>query len=308
MHSKGFAYFVAILTTLLYSAWYISMSFLADAYTGTYTPIFVLLAMFLVLLALRFLPSRSRLHLYYLTDILYPALAGFFFAIGNYLFYIVIFQQGVQFASSFGSAEIVFFVLFLWIAGKQKTRMGYYLLGSVLIAAGLIAESAILNDISISINVPLLEYGMLIAFIYGLATYFYYLSTKKIESIWGTVFYITLFEVVVYAVLFSLFYKYITLPAINLTFIILLLSASLLLFIAFVVETWMMKLLEPFGEGTTATGYILSDFELLPVMFYAIYKNPTTWLSFVPGMILITLGMLLLDWQKGSKEIPQPSK
>ncbi len=304
MHSKAFAYSMAILTTILYSAWYISMSFLANAYTGTYTPIFVLFLLFSILLVLRFIPSRNKLHLYYLTDIMYPALSGLFFAFGNYLFYIVIFQQGVQFASSFSSAEIVFFVLFLWIAGKQKTKIKLYFVGSLLIAAGLIAESAVLNDVSVSINLPLFEYGLLIAFVYGLATYFYYLSTKKIDSIWGTIFYVTLFEAAVYAALFSLFYKYVIMPSFTLSFIFMLVLSALLLFAAFFAETWMMKLLEPFGEGTTATGYILSDLELLPVMFYAIYENPSTWFSFVPGMILITIGMVLLDWEKEKKEAP----
>ncbi|MGC8675924.1 MAG: hypothetical protein ACP5T3_00190 [Candidatus Micrarchaeia archaeon] len=302
MHSKGLAYFVAVLTALLYSAWYISMSFLANTYTGTYTPIFVLLLMFLVLLVLRLFPSRNRLHLYYATDIAYPAISGLFYALGNYLFYVVIFKHGVQFASSFGSAEIVFFVLFLLLAGKQKTRMGYYLLGSLLIATGLITESAVLGGVAISINASMLAYGFLIALTYGIATYFYYLSTKKIESVWGTIFYVTFFEAATYFLLFVFLYKSIAIPRLDLSFALLLGVASGILFVAFLAETVMMKLLEPFGEGTTATGYILSDLELLPVMFYAVYLNPSTWLSFVPGMILITAGMALLDWRKGSND------
>ncbi len=304
MHSKAFAYFIAILTIFPYSAWYISMSFLATTYTGTYTPIFVLFLLFSILLAISFIPSRNKLRLGRLIDIMYPALAGLFFALGNYLFYIVIFQQGVQFASSFSSAEIVFFVLFLWLTGKQKTKIGLYFLGSLLIAIGLITESTVLKGVSFSFNLPLLEYGILIALAYGLAAYCYYLSTKKIEAMWGTIFYITLSEALVFGILFALFYRHIVMPSFSIKFLFLLVLSALLLFVSFFTETWMMKLLEPFGEGTTSTGYILSDLELLPVMFYAIYEKPSAWFSFVPGMILITIGMILLDWKKENEEMP----
>ncbi|MEM3280100.1 MAG: hypothetical protein QXR29_02430 [Candidatus Micrarchaeaceae archaeon] len=298
MHGKGTAYSVAILTTLLYSAWYISLSFLANYYKGAYSPIFSFLLIFIIVGLMRFLLAYGNLHLYEASDAVYPLVSGLFYSLGNYVFYVLIYKNGVQFASSFASAEIIFFVIMLWISGKRRSGMVLYAIGSVLIAAGLIMESAILDGTVIALNAKLLEYGLLMAFFFGMATYFYYVSTVRIKSITATMFYITLAEAIAFLFMFILFYNVIILPTINLDYVILVIISSIMLFFSFLAETWMMKLLAPLGEGTVATGYILSDLELLPVMFYAIAINPASWVSFAPGMLVITAGMALLDWKR----------
>ncbi|MEM3405021.1 MAG: hypothetical protein QXZ01_01685 [Candidatus Micrarchaeaceae archaeon] len=300
MQGKGVAYSVAILTTLLYSAWYISLSFLANYYNGAYSPIFSFLLIFIILSVMRFASAQGNLHLYAPSDAIYPLVSGLFYSIGNYVFYVLIYQNGVQFASSFASAEIIFFVIMLWISGKKKSGMALYAIGSVLIAAGLIMESAVLGDVAVAINAKLFEYGLLMAFLYGMATYFYYLSTLRIKSITATMFYITITEAVAFLFMFVLLYNVIILPKIGISYLLLITVSAVMLFFSFFAETWMMKLLAPLGEGTVATGYILSDLELLPVMFYAIAINPASWASFVPGMLIITVGMALLDWKRSA--------
>lgn len=146
------------------------------------------------------------------------------------------------------------------------------------------------------VNVPLIVYGTAMAAFFGIATYFYYLSTKKIESKPAIIFYTQATEAVLFLILFLVFYNTIQLPALTAQYFGLAVFVGAFLFVAFFIESIMMKMLGKFREGTVATGYILSDLQLIPVMAYAIIVQPSSVIGFVPGMVIITLGMVWLDW------------
>jgi len=295
--SKDFAYLLAILTTLAYAGWYIFFNMLASLKQGIYAPIFPLLLIEVVSASLNLVATKGNLHLYQYTDAVFPVVAGALYAAANYLLYVVVVQIGLPFASSFASAEIIFFALLLWLKKRYKKNLLRIAAGSAIIAAGLVIESAYIYNVHLVFNSALMELGLLMAFVYGLATFFYYLSTVRIESKSAANFYVQAAEVVLFGYLFISLRSSIPLPVLNISYFVLAFTVGFLLFVSFLLETTMMKALEKFDESVVAKGYILSDLQLLPLLAYAIYTMPSLWYSYTPGMLLITLGMVVIYWR-----------
>ena len=296
IEKKSAAYAVALLTSIVYGGWYVSFSLLADASGSAVSPILPLLMIWAVSAFIAFIfTARARAFVHSIKNTVFPILSGVFFVAGNYLFYVTTRQIGIPFSSSFATAEILVFSALLFIFSKERKRTSY-VFGALLIAAGLILESAKLQNAVIIFNAPLLIYGVAMAVLFGFATYFYYLSTKTIESKVATIFYVQATEVVLFLILLLILYPTMQLPRLTPQYIALAVSVGAFLFLAFFIESVMMKMLGRFNEGAVATGYILSDLQLLPVMAYAIIVQPSSFLGFVPGMAIITLGMIWLDW------------
>ncbi len=72
---------------------------------------------------------------------------------------------------------------------------------------------------------------------------------------------------------------------------------SSVLMLSSYLEVLVLIVLNPFGRGAVATGYMLSDLQLLPVIVFVLLAEPGAWTYLVPGLIFITIGMLLLEWK-----------
>ncbi len=297
INSKSIAYSVAILTSIIYGAWYVSFSLLANASSSSVSPLFPLLIIWSVSASIAFIfTAKERAFVHSIKNMAFPMLSGIFFVAGNYLFYVTTRQIGIPFSSSFATAEILVFSALLFLFSKER-KTTHYVLGALMISIGLIIESAKLQNSAIVFNTPLIIYGVAIAVLFGIATYFYYLSTKKIESKSAIIFYTQATEAVLFLVLFLVFYNKIQLPLLTTQYLAFAVFVGAFLFVAFFTESIMMKMLGRFKEGTVATGYILSDLQLIPVMAYAIIAQPSSFIGFVPGMAIIMLGMIWLDWK-----------
>ncbi len=290
------AYLVALLTSISYSAWYLGSNVVVDSLRG-YSLIVPLLIIQSVSAAVVFVFMMRRPHEFGLRALAYPVLAGIMYAIGNIIFYFIISSTGIPSASSFASAEIMVFVLLLAISSKNKASMEFYYIGSVLVAAGLILESIKLSGGALTLNAGLIGEGLLLAVAYGIATYLYYLSTKKVENKFTSMFAIQFTEVLLYSAILLLVYRSVSFASFTAPSLLMSVGLGIVLMASFYLETTMMKLLIPLGKGATATGYILSDLQLLPVLAYTLIVNPSSWVYYAPGMVTITIGMALLEWR-----------
>jgi hypothetical protein len=294
--SKYLGYSIAIATSLAYAIWYIGSNSVMSMSSGTYAPILPLLVIEVISSALVFMLAKGRIQLQ-MSQLAYPVISGALFAIGNYLFYIVLSASGVAPASAFASAEIIVFTAILSLSSRFKHTMGIYYAGSVFIAGGMILESLTLNGQSITLDPYLLGLGAVIALVYGIATYFYYLSTRKINDTLSVMFPIQFTEVILFGIAFIVLLPSIPIPQINAFYVSLIVVVGVMLMASFYLETLVLKLLLPFGRGAVATGYILSDLQLLPVIAFVLITQPGMLGYYLPGLIFITFGMMLLDWK-----------
>ncbi len=290
-------YMVALLTSLSYSVWYILSNMVVTPLHGTYSLIAPLFLIMAVSSPLTFLLMMTKPHRIGLHELAYPVLAGAMYTLGNLVFYFIINSTGVSAASSFASAEIVIFTLMLTLSTRNKHFMSFYYIGSVFVAAGMVLESLKLSGNALVLNASLISEGLLLAVIYGLATYFYYLSTTKVENKFTVMFFIQFTEVLLYGALMLAVYKSISFSEFTVPYTLLVAVVGIVLMASFYLETTMMKLLIPLGKGAVSTGYILSDLQLLPVLAYALIINTSSWVYYAPGMFIITVGMALLEWR-----------
>jgi hypothetical protein len=292
-------YLLALGVTLSYALWYIGLGQLVSLSSGAYAPLLPLLLVQLISTAIVLAAIFARgppggLPRF---DPRYAIVSGVFFAAGNYAFFITINSNGVPLASSFATAEILVFSLLLWATSKSRKSAGSYVVGSALIAAGLIAESFRLNGSAVVLNAALFEYGALLAALYGLATFFYYLSVERTKEKLGTMLGIEATEIALFLALLAANLGSVTLPALNAYYLAVVAVVGVSLFVSFFAETVLVDLLIPFGRRALSTGYALSSLQLVPVLVYALAMDPSGWLSFAPGMALIVAGSVFLEWK-----------
>jgi hypothetical protein len=295
-YSKYMGYAIAIATSIAYAVWYIGSNSVMSMSSGTYAPILPLLLVEIISSFLVFLIAKGKIRLQ-LSQLPYPVISGALFALGNYLFYVVIGGSGVAPASAFASAEIVIFTAMLALTSRHKSLVSLSYAGSVFIAGGMIMESLTLNGQSLSFNPHLLVLGVLIALIYGIATYFFYLSTRKIDDTLSVMFPIQFTEVILFGIAFVALLPVMPMPHFNTFYISLIILLGVMLMASFYLETLVLKILVPFGRSAVATGYILSDLQLLPVIAFVLITQPGMFDFYLPGLFFITFGMMLLDWK-----------
>ena len=297
MPSKLHAYLLAFGVALAYGFWYILFSIIASYQVGIFAPIFPLIVIETISTLLNFTIARHELLINDKIAILYLLISGLLYAGGNYMLYLVMNSNGVSFASSFASAEIVVFTLALLLTERNNQKLKNILLGSILITLGLIYESLSLSTISVDLVIKLIEYGLPTAIFYGSGTFVYFLSTNKVKNKFTINFYIQASEVAIFLILISLVKVNISMQ-ISSYYLLWLIAGGFTLFIAFYLNTTMMKVLQSFNNKTVvATGYIISDLMLLPILIYTLITNPSLWLSYTPGIILIIFGMSFLEWK-----------
>lgn len=294
---RAVAYAVALLTTISYSIWYIGSSIIVAPLRGTYSLIVPLFIIEVVSALLMFIFMQREPHDTDPRTLVYPIISGVMFMVTNFIFYFIISSTGISPASSFVSAEIVIFTLLLLLSSKNKMAMSFYYLGSVFVAVGLILESFKLSGTAVELNTTLIGEGLLLAVFAGVATYFYYLSTTKIGNKFTSMFIIQFTEVLLYGGIMLAVYKSIAFPTFTLPYTLLIVAVGAVLMLSFYFETTMMKLLIPLGKGAVSTGYILSDLQLLPVLAYVLIINPSSWVYYAPGLVIITIGMAFLEWK-----------
>ncbi len=291
----GYAF--ALVTSIAYSIWYIGAGALLRIGGPGVSPLFLLFAIEAISAFLVFLVAGGKIGVGRLSDIKYPILSGLCFVAANYLFFVTIINSGVPAASSFASAEIVLFTALLWITTGGYARRSTYVLGAFVITIGLVSESLVVHTGSYALNFTTIGLGLGIATFAGLATYFYYRSVRTLEKKLTTMFYIQGIQVVVFFILLNLTKGGYPSLGINVLFWPLLVGVGAALFLSFYFETVMMKILTRFRGAIVATGYILSDLQLLPVLFYFLAVDPSSWQVYAPGLVLITIGMALLEWR-----------
>ncbi len=294
MKYKG--YTLALAVSIAYSIWYLGSGTLLSL-SPLASPIFPLMLIESISTVLVFIFARGRIGLEKWSDVKYPVLSALAYSFGNFLFYTVIVGSGVPSASAFAAAEIVIFTLLLWLFSKHNMNMSLYSLASVIIATGLITESLVLRNGFYSLNLNLVGLGILIAVLYGVATYFYYLSVNKIKKSFTTMFYIQAPQAIAYFTVLLLFVPASAFPKVDTAYLLLAAAIGVILFASFALETAMMKTLSKAGQGAVATGYILSDMQLIPVLVYFLAANPSAWEMYAPGLLLVTVGLALLDWR-----------
>ncbi len=285
-----------MMVTLSYSLWYLGLNVLVSLSTGSYAPLFPLLAIELIsaLIALAVMAAKGAVSELRFNPI-YSVLSGIFLACGNYMFFTTINSNGIPFAGSFAAAEIVVFSLLLWASTRTRKSVGFYVIGSALVAAGLIVESFRLSGSSVMLNAPLVEYGVALAVLYGIGTFFYYISLERTKRQMATMFAVQLSEAAFFAVLLAAYSASITLPHFSAYYVIVVFAVAMALFLSFFGETAMVNMLIPFGKGAVSTGYTLSDLQLIPVLMYSLAINPTYWASYTPGIALIVIGSVFLQ-------------
>lgn len=298
--SIKWGYVFALITSIAYSVWYIGAGALLKLGGSTVSPLFVLFMIETISAFLVFMSSVGAgigVGVERLSHVVYPVLSGLCFVIANYLLFVAIVTSGVPAASAFASAEIVIFTAILWFTTGSKLNGSTYALGAFIVTIGLISVSVVTYGGAYAINFTTIGLGALIALFAGMATYFYYLSVKITENKHVTMFYMQGIEAIVFLLLLVITGGGVPTAATSLWYWPLLVGVGAALFLSFYFETIMMKILINFRSGVVATGYILSDLQLLPVMVYFLIVSPGSWQLYVPGLLLVTLGMALLEWK-----------
>ncbi|MCL4389038.1 hypothetical protein M1397_00265 [Candidatus Marsarchaeota archaeon] len=294
--TKSAAYSAALVVSIAYAIWYIGAGALLNM-DRSVSSLFLLFVIEGISALFVFISARGRVGVGKVSYLKYPILSGLCFLVANYLLFSVIVYSGVPAASSFASAEIVIFTALLWFEeSKGRRKLVDYALGAFLVSIGLVAESLAVQHGAYSLNFNTIGLGVGVALFAGLATYFYYLSVKTLESKQVTIFYIQGIQSVLFLLLLTITGGAYPPLSIGIVYWVLLVIVGAGLFVAFYSETVMMKLLVRFSRGVVATGYVLSDLELLPVLVYFLIVNPAEWLSFAPGLVIITVGMVMLEW------------
>jgi hypothetical protein len=295
-HTKYYGYGLALATSVAYAIWYLGSNAVMAMSDGLLSPIFSLFLIEIVSSLIVLLAGRSRIWLR-LDQLPYPVVSGALFALGNYIFYVTIANNGLAPASAFASAEIVIFTAILALSSRYKQLIGLYFAGTALIAGGMVMESLTLSGQTLAFSTSVLGTGVALAFIYGIATYFYYLSTKKIENPFAVMFPIQFTEVILFGIALAVLLPSVQIPHLGAAYVTLIIVVGVVLMLSFYLETLVLKVLTPFGRGAVATGYALSDLQLLPVIIFVLVAVPSTWTYNVPGLLFITVGMLLLEWK-----------
>ncbi|MGC8649156.1 MAG: hypothetical protein ACP5UN_02980 [Candidatus Micrarchaeia archaeon] len=292
---------IAVITIVVYEFWY----FGSDYITGTNpnaSAIIPLLIVFFVSAVLAILMSIKQekriLNIDKRKYMWYPIFSGIFFALGYYIFYVVINSAGIPAASAFSTAEIVIFTLLLLLSSKDKSNMSFLLVGAVFIAFGMILESLKIEYANVILNSKILLLGIIIAILYGIATYFYYVSLEKIEKKMSTITIMFIMQFIVLGLITAVMFlsNNLILPNFNILYILIAVGIGLVLFFTEWLDATMMKVLNTFGEEAIATGYIISDMQLLPIIVYSIFAFPNTWYIYASGLALIIIGIIFLDW------------
>lgn len=291
-------YALGLLVTIAYSVWYIGLNLLSSFSNGAYSPVLPLflieLISALIVLAMALTRQNKKILGF---DPRYSILAGVIFAAANYMFFVTISSSGIPFAGSFATAEIVVFSFLLWASSKTKRVVGFYVLGAALIAAGLIIESFKLGGGAVDLNATLVEYGTGFAVLYGLAAFFYYISLEKTKDTLGTMLGVQGTQTALFLSLLCFYFGSITLPSLSLYYIVIVIGVAIALFLSFFGETVMVEILIPFGRSAVSTGYILASLQLIPVLIYSLAINPGEWVSYTPGIALIVMGSVFLQWK-----------
>jgi len=300
-NKKYFGYLLAVITIVVYEFWYFGSNFITSTNPNAslIIPLLIIFSICVIISIIfelyknkRFLEIKRR------SDLLYPILAGIVFAFGNYLFYFVINYAGIPAASAFTTAEIVVFSFLLLLVSKNKNTMSFLLMASIFIALGMILESLKIEYGNIVLNTTTLFVGVVIAVLYGAATYLYYASLEHIEKKMSSITIIFITELVVFSLiaLIMSFNNSIVLPNFNIYYILAVGGLGIILFLTAWLDATIMKVLLPFGEEAVATGYIISDMQLLPIIIYTIFAFPSEWYLYATGLALVVIGILLLDW------------
>jgi hypothetical protein len=292
-------YGLAVIVTLAYSLWYLGLGVLEGLSGGAYSPIVPLLLIELIsafIVVLLMLLMKKPIIKSGFKPI-YAVASGLTLGAGNYVFFTTIGASGVAFASSFATAEIAVFTLLLWISSRERRSAWLYLVGSIIVTAGLIIESFRLNGSAVVLNAQLIEYGTALALLYGFGTFFYYLSLQRTKNQTATMLYVQVTEIAMFIALLAVFFSGVTLPTFSPYYTAVLLLVAAALFLSFYGETTMVNMLIPFGQSAVSTGYILASLQLVPVLAYSLLINPGSWASYTPGIALIVIGSVCLQWK-----------
>lgn len=280
-------YLLAFASSMAYSYWLIGSALAVLFTAGKYDYFSLFLIMFLsFIISIIVFRGINRISLL-------GFVSGIAFSIGNMFLYVLIGNINVVIAGSFTALNLVFFPLLIFRKGKKN--LAKHLIGSSIIATGLVIESLTLGGLKTDFLLISIITGIFLGLIYAIATYFFNSSLIKEKDIKNTISTIFLTEVIFFGFAALAFNNFYTRIFSNVLFIINIFLISISIFAGIYLEAKGFKGLKvsEFEERNTVN--ILSNLELLPILIISIFQYTKYFSFYFCGLILIVLGMIIIS-------------
>ncbi|MCL5239370.1 MAG: hypothetical protein M1286_02775 [Candidatus Marsarchaeota archaeon] len=223
----------------------------------------------------------------------YPVVAGICFGLGIIIYYGLIGNQNFPLVSSFQFGYIIVLALLISRVKHERLKMRY-LLGTILVVAGLIAQTFALNPmgISASLSVILLSTAMLVLYAVGFYCSFYYAYGKmQLLIAVPAVLVTTLGVVLAYVIGFGLLQGSPLLTGNGIA-----LAGIIALFVAFAyyAEEFGYRLLRRAKAKYINLANIIGNLELLGIIVYSVFFLSLSYSGLIVGLLLTLIGILLV--------------
>ncbi|MFP3318696.1 MAG: hypothetical protein RXP98_05925 [Thermoplasmata archaeon] len=280
-------YLLAFASSMAYSYWLIGSSIVVLMGSGSYDyfSLFIIMLISLIFSILFFKKIKKI--------VFTGVLSGLAFSIGNILLYILIGKINIVIAGSFTALNLVFFPLFMYSKGKRNLIK--HIAGSAVIAAGLILESLTIGNFRSDLLIISLLIGIFLGFVYAIATYLFNVSLIREKEIKNTIFTIFLTETIFYGIFTIAFMNFSLSLVMKKEFIINNVLVSLSIFIGIYLEARGFKGFKRYEFAKRNTVNILSNLELLPVIFLSIIEFKNYISFYITGLVLIIIGMIIIS-------------
>lgn len=296
MSKKNIGYSIALLTSLAYAVWYMGSAYVASAVPNAYSILVPLLMIQLTSFIVLFALSKGKMRVKSRKALTYAVLSGVVFGVAGIVFYTLLRGGGVVIGSAFGSADVLVFSALMLFHAKIKISAPKYLFGAVLVSLGLALETIKLSGGKIVFDPYMIGLGILLSLLWGIAYFFLFLANRyKEEQKTSLILWVLITVALVYLCFILLLHGNITFQIGSIEFLGLVIVLGLTLLLSFFLDITQIRDLIPVGRSAVSVGYALSDLSLLPILVYALFLYPKSWPSYVPGLVLITIGIILMD-------------
>ncbi|MEM4058820.1 MAG: hypothetical protein QXZ12_08915 [Thermoplasmata archaeon] len=177
----------------------------------------------------------------------------------------------------------------------MKKNFKQHLIGSTIIATGLIIESLAMYKFTTDFLPISICIGIILGLTYALATLFFNNSLIKEKEIKNTISVIFLTESVIYGIFLIVLKNFPNIEDFNTFSIINILLISLSVFVGIFLEANGFKGIKKSGFSKRNTVNILSNLELLPVVILLMLEFSNYFYFYVIGIILIIIGMYVIS-------------
>ena len=286
---------VALISSFIYGVWNILSYSLVRMLPGNILLTLFLMMGFGAILSLVYLIADSRKNgkLLAIDFMKYPVAGGFFFGLGNIVFFYMIRVDVLPIVAAIVYSNLIIFS-FLLIYDRGSRISFRYVAGTLIVVLGL-AIIELLDTGKIVVDLLMIEQSILLVILYGLGSYLIYKSSLNNKKAENSIFLSFLTETAVIGVIILVYGGFQGLKGFSGMYIFEVIITSAVLMLAVILEFKSFNIISQYKTKFINIINIFLNFETIWVLIFSVLFLSVTSSGLIIGVLITSLGIWTLS-------------